>query len=99
MKKFFYEAAKKQWEKPTEPKYLFCAPARTAVYAETEEEARVMAEEKLRQEYHGTGILLGSVKLMDIESIPVDWSYGYGDERKSGRTADIGDLKGNNVIR
>lgn len=99
MKKFFFEAAKTQWEKPTEHKYLFCATAKTIVYAENEEEARVLAEEKLREEYYGTGILLGKVKLMDIESLPVDWSYGYGDERRSGSTSDIGDLVGNNVIR
>jgi hypothetical protein len=36
---------------------------------------------------------------MDIESLPTDWSYGYGDSRKSGSTADIGDLVGDNVIR
>jgi hypothetical protein len=29
----------------------------------------------------------------------VDWSYGYGDERKSGATASLGDLVGNNTIR
>ncbi len=99
MKRYYFEADKKQWEKPTEPKYLFCATAKTAVYAEDEEEARVLAAEKLRSQYHGTGTLLGEIRLMDIESLPVDWSYGYGDERKSGDTASIADRIGNHVIR
>ena len=47
MKKYFFEADRKQWEKPTEPKYLFCAAARTWAIAETEEEARTIALRKL----------------------------------------------------
>jgi hypothetical protein len=99
MKKYFYEAAKNQWEKPTEPRYMFCATAKVTVYADSEEEAKAKAEAKLREEYLGSGVILGPVKLMDIESLPTDWSYGYGDSRKSGSTADIGDLVGDNVIR
>ena len=47
MKKYFFEADRKQWEKPTEPKYLFCAAARTWAIAETEEEAREFLEDCL----------------------------------------------------
>ena len=43
MKKFYFEADKKQWEKPTEPKYMFCATAKVWAVAETEEEARAIA--------------------------------------------------------
>jgi hypothetical protein len=39
------------------------------------------------------------MKLVAEHDLPVDWSYGYGDERKSGRTGDIGDLVGDHVIR
>ncbi len=99
MKRYFFEADKRQLEKPTEPKYLFCAPAKTAVYAESEEEARALAAEKLRSAYAGTGRLLGEIRLMDIESLPVDWSYGYGDARKSGDTDSIGDRIGGHLIR
>ena len=34
MKKYFFEAAKKQWEKPTEPKQYLCATAKVTVIAE-----------------------------------------------------------------
>jgi hypothetical protein len=99
MKKYVYEAAKNQWEKPTEPRYIFCRKAQIAVTAETEEEARAIAAARLREQYLGTGVILGEVQLADIKDLPVDWSYGYGDERRSGDTAAIGDLVGNNVIR
>ena len=100
MKKYFFETAKTQREKPTEPKYVSCAPARTIVYAETEEEAYAKAEAKLQAEYYGTGtLLLGDLKLTASFEQPVDWSYGYGDERRSGPTGEIGDLVGNSVIR
>jgi hypothetical protein len=99
MKKYVYEASKKQWEKPTEPKYLFCPPAQVTVYADSEEEALVLAQAKLKAEYAGTGFLLGEAKLVAAHELPVDWSYGYGDERKSGPTGTIGDLVGNHVIR
>ncbi len=99
MKKYFFEAAKNQLEKPTEPRYLFCSTAKTAVCAESEEEARAIAEKKLREEYAGTGVILGDIKLMDIESIPTDWSYGYGDELRSGPIEDVSGLVGGSVIR
>ena len=84
MKKYFFEADKTQLEKPTEPKYVFCAPARITVCAETEAEARALAEEKFRQEFLGTGFLLAELRLADTKDLPVDWSYGYGDGRGSG---------------
>ena len=46
MKKYFFEVDKKQLEKPTEPKYVFCAPARVWAVAETEDEARAIAADK-----------------------------------------------------
>lgn len=47
MKKYFYEAQKKQLEKPTEPLYLCCAKAKCWVIAGSEAEAEVLAAEKL----------------------------------------------------
>lgn len=99
MKKYFFEAARKQLEKPTEPKYVFCTTAKTIVCAEDEAAARELAEEKLKKEYAGSGILLGEVKCVAECDLPTDWSYGYGDARRSGPTEDIGDLVGNHVIR
>ena len=99
MKKYFFEAQKKQLEKPTEPLYVYCAKARCFVYAENEEEAAVLAEKKFQEKYYGSGTILGKPVLTKCADLPVDWSYGYGDERKSGDTASIGDLVGNNVIR
>lgn len=86
MKKFYFEADKKQWEKPTEPKYMFCAAARTWAIAETEEEARAIALEKLAAKYHGTGALLDDthLRLTKTAELPQDWSYGYGDDRGTG---------------
>ena len=99
MKKYFYEAQKKQLEKPTEPLYVSCAPARCWVLAEDEAEAVVKAAAKLDEKYHGTGTILGTPVLTKVSELPVDWSYGYGDDRRSGDTASIGDLVGNYVIR
>jgi len=84
MKNYHFTAEKKQWEKPTEPKAVFCPPARVTVAAETEEEARSLAAEKLREHYLGTGILLGEVKLAGCTDPAIDWNYGYGDDRGSG---------------
>ncbi len=99
MKKYLFEAVKKQLEKPTEPKYVFCATAKTFVYAEDEASAQALAGEKLRKEYYGSGIQLGQAKCVGVYDLPVDWSYGYGDARKSGRTEELGDLVGNHMIR
>ena len=84
MKKYYFEAAKKQWEKPTEPKAVFCPPAKVCVLAETEAEALALAKEELRRAYLGTGILLGEVKLAQVFDLAVDWNYGYGDARGAG---------------
>lgn len=99
MKKYYFQAQKKQLEKPTESAYVYCAPAKCFVLAENEAEAAVLAGKKLREMYHGTGVVLGRAELTKCVELPVDWSYGYGDERKSGDTASIGDLVGNHVIR
>ena len=99
MKKYVYEAVKKQLEKPTEPKYIFCATGKVTVYAENETEAKALAEKKLHEKFDGTGTVLGEAKLLACSELPVDWSYGYGDDRKTGDTASIGDLVGNYVIR
>ena len=99
MKKYMFEAYRKQLEKPTEPRYIFNTSAKVTVYAEDEEEAKILAADKLSEEYYGTGIALGEPILSGCWDLPVDWSYGYGDERKSGPTETIGDLVGNNVIR
>lgn len=99
MKKYIFEVDKIQWEKPTEPKYIFCAPAKAAVIAESEAEGKALAEAELRARFYGSGVLLGQVRLSASYDLPVDWSYGYGDDRRSGLTGQIGDLAGNNVIR
>lgn len=76
MKKYFFEVDKKQLEKPTEPKYVFCAPARVWSMAESEEEARAEALRKLREKYHATGTLLGSDLWLTKEAeIPSGWNY------------------------
>ena len=85
MKKFFFEVDKKQLEKATEPKYVFCAPARVWAKAETEDDARAVALEKLRAEYLGSGTLLGKdLRLTKAVDLAVDWNYGYGDGRLAG---------------
>lgn len=98
MKKYIYEAAKKQLEKPTEPKYICCTTAKTWAVAETEAEAAELACAKLHAKYDGSGVVLGELKLIAEYDLPVDWSYGYGDDRKSGATAELGDLFGKNII-
>lgn len=99
MKRYYFEADKKQWEKPTEPKYVFCATAKTDVYADDEQEARILAESKLRDAYHGTGVLLGEIRLVDVKPLPADWSYGYDEERQTGDTDSIPDRLVGHVIR
>ena len=89
MNKYFFELDKLQLEKPTEPKYVFCAPARTWAVAENEEEARLAALAKLRAKYHGTGVILGSdLRLTNQTGLPTDWNYGYGDDRLTGTEED-----------
>lgn len=99
MKKYFIEADKIQWEKPTEPKHWFAATAKAFVIAENAEQGLRLGTEKLEKEFYGTGTLLKNFRVTGEADLPVDWSYGYGDARKSGRTGDIGDLVGGNVIR
>lgn len=98
MKKYFFEADKLQLEKPTEPRYMFCAPARVWAVAETEEEARAAALKKLEAKYHGTGTLLDEPRLRLTKSaeLPLDWSYGYGDERGGGSAEDKAALYADN---
>ena len=57
MKKYVFEATKKQCEKPTELKQYFVRCAAVTVYAENEDEAKKLAEDKLRREYLGTGTI------------------------------------------
>ena len=88
MKKYIFEATKKQWEKPTESKQYLCAAARVAVFAEDEAEALELAKKKFRCKYLATGTILGEIRLVDCKELPVDWNYGYGDERKEGNADD-----------
>ena len=90
MKKYFFEADRKQWEKPTEPKYLFCATAKTWAIAETEEEARAVALDNLRNKYHASGILVDDchLRLTKAVELPNDWNYGYGEGRGTGSVED-----------
>ena len=84
MKKYLFEASRRQWEKPTEPKAVFCPPVWISVLADSEEEALEKADRELTKEYFGTGVILHSLKLTGAYDLPVDWNYGYGDERLSG---------------
>jgi len=85
MKKYYFEVDKKQLEKPTEPLYVFCAPARTWAIADSEEQARSLALEKLNAKYHASGMYLGQeLRLTNVADLPADWNYGYGDERLAG---------------
>lgn len=77
MKKYVFEAAKRQWERPTEPKNFFQDTAKVTVFANTEEEAKVLAVEQLRKDYYGTGILLGEARVYRVSELPIDWCYGY----------------------
>ena len=88
MKKYIFEATKKQWEKPTEPKQHLCADAKVTVCAENEAEALELAKKKFVCKYLGTGTILGEIRLVDCIELPVDWNYGYGDDRKEGKCDD-----------
>ncbi|MBP5166471.1 MAG: hypothetical protein ILP09_04355 [Oscillospiraceae bacterium] len=97
MKYYHFTAGRKQWEKPTEPKAVFCPPAEVTVSAETEEEARKLAEKKLCERYYGTGVLLGELKFKNCTEPAADWNYGYGDERRSGTAEDLAALRRDNT--
>lgn len=84
MKKYYFEADRKQWEKPDQPSYMFCATAKTWAVAETEEEARAIALKKLSANYYGSGILLDDLQLTKTADLPTDWNYGYGEGRGTG---------------
>ena len=84
MKKYFFEASKKQLEKPTEPKYLFCPAASLTVVAENEDEALKKAGEEFRCRFLATGVLLGEIRLTGSRDLDDDWNYGYGDGRGCG---------------
>lgn len=99
MKKYYFEAQKKQLEKPTEPLYVSCATAKCFVFAEDDAEAARKAAAKLEAEYYGTGIKLGVPHMTDCVELPVDWNYGYGDDRKAGTAADQAALYDQYVIR
>lgn len=99
MKKYFFEAQKRQLEKPTEPLYVSCAKAVCTVLAENEAEALVLAEQKFRTQYHGTGVVLGRPVVTKTAELPVDWNYGYDDSRRTGSAADREALSGDCVIR
>ena len=73
MKKYFAEANKRQWEKPTEPLQVNVATAKTIVYAESEAEALEKAAAVLKCEYHGSGTILGEVRLTGCADLPVDF--------------------------
>ena len=97
MKKYVYEAARRQWEKPTEPKYRFNAPAIVTVCADSETEAIEKADRQLTAEYFGTGVVLQDLRLVKTIDLPVDWNYGYGDDRGTGSASDREALIRNNT--
>lgn len=97
MKRYVFEADKHLHEKTREPKYIFTPHARIAVYAENDDEALEKARAGLDREYHGTGILLGAMRPVKADEVPVDWNYGYGEGRVWGE--DIKDKIGPAQIR
>mgnify|MGYP007069911077 CR=1 FL=1 len=96
MKKYIYEANKKQWEKPTEPKYVFCPPAQVTVYAENGAEADEKAALQFRDMYQSAGVILGDIRQVAAYDLPVDWNYGYGDARGTGTPEDKAALYADN---
>ena len=76
MKKYLFEATKRQWEKPTEPKQYLCATAKVMVCAENEAEAKALAEEKLCKRYKGSGTILGQTRLVAEFDPAVSWDGG-----------------------
>ena len=88
MKKYFFEATKKQWEKPTEPKQYLCATAKVTVCAENLRKAKVLAADELHKTYPAVGTVIGELRLIGEAELPVDWNYGYGDGRKKGNAKD-----------
>lgn len=99
MKKYYCEAQKKQLEKPTEPKYVFCTMAKCFVLAENEAEALEKAAAEFREMYHGTGTVLGQIKITKSAALPVDWSYGENEDAVAGDAAAMAELVRHNVIR
>ena len=97
MKKYFFEADRKQWEKPTEPKYVFCPPVSVIVCAESETEALELADQTLTEEFFGTGALVGTPRLVKSVDLPSDWNYGYGEDRGTGSAEDRAVLLRNNL--
>jgi hypothetical protein len=93
MKKYIFEATKRQWEKTTEPKQILVAPARVVVIAKEADEALEIAKEKFREKYLGTGTILGEIRMVDELFLPADWSYGYSKERTFGSCEDKCALK------
>lgn len=74
MKKYIFEATKRQWEKPTEPKQLFVADAQVAVCAESEDEAMEKAARKLDHKYKGKGTVLGKIRLIKTYDLAETWN-------------------------
>ena len=99
MKKYYCEAQKKQLEKPTEPKYVFCTTAKCFVLAENDDDAIQKAAAEFREMYHGTGTVLGKIRITTSVELPVDWSYGEGEAAKPGDQDAMDALIAHNVIR
>ena len=95
-RKYLFEAAKTLAERSYPGPYQFVAPAQVLVLASDETEAREKAAAKLKKAWQGTGVQLGELKLVRSDALPVDWSYGYGDDRKTGS---VSDLVGQSLIR
>lgn len=85
LKKYVYESDIQRREKPMEYKYMFAKPCAVTVYAENEEHALKLATGAIKTRLYQTGILpVGEPRLVRVDDLPVDWSYGYGDERVAG---------------
>lgn len=49
--------------------------------------------------YHGTGTVLGKIRITKSVELPVDWSYGEGEAAKPGDQDAMDALIAHNVIR
>ncbi len=75
MKKYVFEATKKQRKEAADPKYVFCETAKVTAFANSEEEAKALAEAQLGKDYYGSDIIIGEPRLFRVSELPIDWCY------------------------
>ena len=73
--------------------------AKCFVLAENDDDAIQKAAAEFREMYHGTGTVLGKIRITKSVELPVDWSYGEGEAAKPGDQDAMDALIAHNVIR